>query len=88
MPTAKDVAECAMIAISLCGTVGGIWNRLKLNKGIGVRFIQYLGLTVLVPLVVLLSLEKRISEEMTGAIAIASVGGVLAGIGKDESDSK
>jgi hypothetical protein len=54
------------------------------ESGIGVRFIQYLGMTVLIPVIVILSLENRISEEMTGAIAIAVVGGVLGAIGKDE----
>ncbi len=55
-----------------------------MGKGIGLRFIQYIGLTVLVPIVAILSLEHRISPEMTGAIAAAAVGGVLAGIGKDD----
>ena len=44
----------------------------------------YLGLTVLVPIIAILSLEARITQEMTGAIAAAAVGGVLSGIGKDE----
>jgi hypothetical protein len=84
MPPTKDVVEFSMVAIAVTGVIGGVVNRIKLGKGIGVRFIQYLGLTVLVSLVVLLSLENRISEEMTGAIAIAAVGGVLAGLGRDE----
>jgi len=41
-------------------------------------------MTVLVPVIVILSLENRISQEMTGAIAIAVVGGVLGAMGKDE----
>ena len=74
-----------MLLIAVIGTVGGIWNRLTEHKGIGVRFLQYLGLTVLLPIIAILSLECRISEEMTGAIAAAAVGGALASIGKDES---
>ncbi|MGB6431659.1 MAG: hypothetical protein WBF06_13820 [Candidatus Acidiferrales bacterium] len=80
----KNTVEVGMLILAVIGAVGGIWNRLKLNKGIGIRFIQYLGLTVLVPLVVLLSLEDRISQEMTGAIVATAVGAVLAGIGKEE----
>jgi hypothetical protein len=80
----KAIVEAAMLVIAIVGTIGGIWNRVKLQKGIGIRFIQYLGLTVLVPTIVVLSLEDRISQEMTGAIAAAAVGGVLAGVGKEE----
>ncbi len=84
MPYHKQILECGMLVIAVAGVVGGIWNRIKTSKGIGARFLQYLGLTVLLPLVVILSLEDRISQEMTGAIAIAAVGGLLASIGKDE----
>jgi hypothetical protein len=80
----KAIVEAAMLVIAIVGTIGGIWNRIKLQKGIGIRFIQYLGLTVLVPTIVVLSIEDRISQEMTGAIAAAAVGGVLAGLGKEE----
>ncbi len=78
----KATIEVTMLVVATVGMIGGIWNRLKLNKGIGLRFIQYLGLTVLVPLIVVLSLENRISQEMTGAVAAAAVGAVLAGLGK------
>jgi hypothetical protein len=84
MPSTKSIVESCMLLLMLGGLGGGIFHRIKTAKGIGVRFLQYLGLTVLLPSVVILSLEDRISQEMTGAIAIAAVGGILAGIGKDE----
>ncbi|HYB60645.1 MAG TPA: hypothetical protein VEH50_04115 [Methylomirabilota bacterium] len=80
----KKAIEIVMLVIATGGMIGGIWNRLKLNKGIGIRFIQFLGLTVLVPVIVILSLEGRISVEMTGAVAAAAVGAVLAGLAKGE----
>ena len=82
----KNIVEGVLLVIAMAGAIGGVWNRLKLGKGIGLRFIQYLGLTVLLPIIVILSLEGRISQEMTGAIAAAGVGAVLAGIGKDERE--
>jgi hypothetical protein len=86
----KNILESVLLVIAVGGAIGGVWNQLKLGKGIGLRFIQYLGLTVLVPIIVILSLEGRISPEMTGAIAAAAVGAVLAGIGagigKDERE--
>ena len=80
----KSVVEYIMIAIALVGTVGGICNRIRTNKGIGMRFIQYLGVTLVLPVIAVLSLEDRISQEMTGAIFIAVVGGLLASVGTDE----
>ncbi len=80
----KNIIEGAMLVIAAVGAIAGIYNRIKLDKGIGIRFIQYLGLTLLVPIIAILSLEGRISQEMTGAVAATAVGAVLAGIGKDE----
>ena len=79
----KSIIETAMLLIAVVSVVGGVWNRVKLGKGIGLRFVQYLGLTVLLPTFAILSLENRISQEMTGAIAAAAIGAVLAGLGKD-----
>ncbi len=79
--------EGVMLAIAGVGIIGGIWNRIQLKKGIGTLFIQYLGMVVLVPVIVILSLEQRISQEMTGAVAAAAVGGVLASIGQHNKDS-
>ncbi len=80
----KNIIEGTMLVNAAVGAITGICNRIKLSKGIGIRFIQYLGLTVLVPIIAILSLESRISQEMTGAVAATAVGAVLAGIGKDE----
>jgi hypothetical protein len=80
----KLVVELVLLATALIGVAGGVWNRLKLEKGIGVRFLQYLGLVVLVPVIAILAIEHRISQEMTGAVAMAAVAGVLASVGRDE----
>ena len=82
----KDAVEITLLAIAVICAVGGVWNRIQLERGIGLRFIQYIGLTVMLPIIAILSLEGRISQEMTGAIAAAAVGGVLAGFGKDEKE--
>jgi hypothetical protein len=82
--TMKNIVEGTMLIIAIAGVIGGIWNRIKLVKGIGVRFIQYLGVTLVLPVIAVLSLEDRISQEMTGGIFIAVVGGLLASVGKDE----
>ncbi len=81
----KSIVEIAMLVIAVICAIGGVWNRIKVKKGIGVRFIQYLGLTVPVPIISILALEGRISQEMMGAIAAAAVGGILTGLGRDEN---
>jgi len=68
----RSVVELALLGIAVACAVGRVWNQIKFGKGIGLRFIQYIGLTVLVPFVAILSLEHRISPEMTGAIAAAA----------------
>jgi hypothetical protein len=80
----KSIIEGVLLLVAVIGGIGGTVNRIKLAKGIGFRFLQYLGLTVLLPIVAILSLEGKISQEMTGAIAMAAVAGVLGSFGKDE----
>ena len=43
----KNIVEGTMLLLAVAGIIGGIWNRLKVTRGIGARFIQYLGLTPL-----------------------------------------
>jgi hypothetical protein len=88
VPPTKDLLEYCLILIAVIGTSGGVWNRIMIKRGIGLRFVQFLGVTVLVPIFALLSLESRISEEMTGAIAAAAVGGVLAGFARRSTDDE
>ena len=80
----KKVIEGILLLTAMTATVGGMWNRLQLKKGIGVRFIQFLGLGLLLPIAGILVMEGRISQEMTGAIFATAVGGVIGSFGKDE----
>jgi hypothetical protein len=53
---------------------------VKEPKGIGVRMIQLIALLVLVPAIVILALECRLTGEGTGTILGAIVGYALGGI--------
>lgn len=80
----KDWVEI-VLAATMTGTLGGIlYERVKKNKGIGVRVIQFLAVGFLIPAVVILALEARLSTDSTAGILGAIVGYVLSGIGKDE----
>src|SRR5437667_10251733 len=61
----KNIVEGVQLVIAMAGAIGGGWHRPKLGKGIGLRFIQYHGVTVLVAIIVILPLEGRISQELT-----------------------
>lgn len=79
-----DVVEVAAVLI-MAGALGGIlYDRIKKNKGIGVRVIQFLAVSFVIPTVLILALEAKLSTDATAAILGAVVGYVLSGIGKDE----
>lgn len=84
----KDWIELAMVVIMLVGLIGGFWNRHRLHKGIGVRFIQFLGVVFVVPVIVILTLEQRLGTDPTATLLGTIVGYLLSGIGKDEKPSE
>ena len=70
----KNVIEFAAIAVMFIGTIGVVANRIVTKKGIGYRVLQWLGIVILPPVVLILALEKILSGEMTGALIAALVG--------------
>ena len=63
----------AMIALMLGALVGGLLNRWHLGRGMGDRFIQFVGLAWLLGATVILALTSNI-EGVAGALL-----GMLAG---------
>lgn len=76
--------EVAMAVIMAGGLIGVFIDRCKQEKGIGLRIIQFLALVLVIPAIVILSLEEKLSNETTGALLGTVLGFVLSGIGKDE----
>ena len=63
----------AMIVLMLAALGGGLYNRHRLGKGIGQRFIQFVGIAWLIGATVILALMSKLD---VGASALL---GVLAG---------
>ena len=59
-----------------------IFHRIWTNKGIGARSIQFFAVGMLVPAVLILSLEHIIDSATTGTIIGAMAGFLLAGVGE------
>lgn len=70
----KQVIELAAIAVMVLGTLGAVANRLYTGKGIGYRVLQWLGIVILPPTVLILALEKMLTPETLGAVVGALVG--------------
>lgn len=78
-----------MAAISMIiALIGVLHNRIKRDKGFGVRIIQFLAVSLLAPLVLILALEDKLSGETAATIIGTIVGYVLSGIGQDEPNAE
>jgi len=84
----KSLLELIAIVIMAGGLVGLLVERFKSKRGIGVRAIQFLCVTLIVPAMLILGLEGILTTEILGTLFGAIIGYVLSGIGKDEPSRK
>lgn len=83
-----------LIGVMFVGLVGYFWSRKKNGekkgdkRGIGARGIQFVGVCLLIPGVVLLALECKLSECSVGTIIGAFAGYLLSGLGAFDQKSK
>ena len=88
MPTLQHGwVDGGMIALMALGLAGLLTTRIKGQKSIGSRAIQFTAVCLLIPSVVILALEDKISKENVGTILGAVIGYVLAGIGDSSEKS-
>lgn len=66
------------------GLILGFCNRFKKKLGIGKLFIQYIAIILILPIVLILGLEKIIESSTVSTILGAFVGYVLSDIGYKE----
>lgn len=80
----------SMVVLMLGALVGGLWTRRPSNenprgKGIGRRFIQFVGLAWLIGTIVILAVASHIDKITVGTI-LGAVAGYLFGMGgRDEA---
>ena len=69
--TAIVIASFGVMAL---GTIGLVVNRVKTEKGIGYRALQWLSIIILPQTIIVLAAEHFISCEIAGAAVMALVG--------------
>ena len=79
--------DAAAVIVMAIGIIGIFINRWCLERSIGVRIIQFLSVTLVVPVVFILALEGILASETVGTLLGAVVGYTLSGIGKDEPNA-
>ena len=83
----KHVIEAVSLLIMVVGVAGIFIERIWRNRGIGVRVIQFLTVILVVPTILILSLEDVLNTQTTATLLGAVMGYILSGIGKDEKSS-
>ena len=81
MKIALEIVACV---IMVGGVIGVFVERLRTKRGIGVRVIQFMTVTLILPIILILALEGVLSGQTTATLIGAVVGYILSGIGKDE----
>lgn len=84
MKSAIEVVAMSLMAVALLGI---LYDRIRRQKGISLRAIQFLAVCLVVPALLILALEGKVSMEATAIILGVVIGYTLSGIGKDEPSS-
>jgi hypothetical protein len=70
-----------MLAASLPISIGGvIWHRVSGDRGLSARSIQFMAVTMLIPTIGILALEKIIEGATVGTLIGGLTGYLLSGI--------
>ncbi len=80
----KGIIELLAAGIMVAGLIGIFIERIITKRGIGVRVIQFLAVTLIIPAILILSLEGVLEAQASATLFGTIVGYVLSGIGKDE----
>lgn len=84
----KCALEIVAGVIMVAGVTGLFVERTWRKRGIGVRVIQLLTVILVLPIILILSLEGILKGETVATLLGAVIGYILSGIGKDESHKK
>lgn len=79
--------EAPLLAAAILGSTLAFVERIKSGRGLGLRSIQVLAVLNLIPAIVVLALEAKMSTEV-GTIFGALAGFCLGGLRDADKDSK
>ncbi len=85
-----DVRSFVELIAALMMPAGGalvFWERMRSGRGLGARAIQYTAVVIIVPLIIILALEKVLEANIIGTLLGALSGYLLTGISAPEQQS-
>ena len=77
-----------ILAIPIVSIICLAVMRILTDKGIGLRVIQYLGVTVVVPLIVISAIEGLVSRDALTGLLGAGLGWTLSTLAKDKETAQ
>ncbi len=80
-PDAKTIIEILAIIMSAAGLCGLLFHRWQTNRSIGARAIQFATVVLLIPAILILSLEDKLNPQSLGTLLGAIAGFLLSGLG-------
>ena len=83
--TAENLVIIILSVSMALAITGVILERILSKKGIGVRVIQFLAASLLIPGATILGIKKLLSSEAIATLFGAIAGYILASIGKEEN---
>ncbi len=63
-----DILSIMFASVAIIGVFGGLWNRNKVGRGIGVQFIRYVALVVALPLAGTFVFQGMLTEAVTALV--------------------
>lgn len=75
---ARHFIELAALAVVAIAVVAVVFQRVKVNKGIGIRAIQFVAIPSLLSVLVILGLENLLEKSTIAAILAGIAGYVFA----------
>ena len=82
--TVTGIVEIGALCAMIFAVIGLFVERLVSKRGIGARVIQSLSVSLLIPMIFILALEKLLTSETTAALFGGLAGYLLSDIGKFE----
>lgn len=78
-----DINTICLIIIGIA-VLGGIINRVVTKKGIGLRFCQFLAISMGIPTIIMLAFADKLEKEVVASLIGTIIGFFVSRTGKDE----
>lgn len=80
--------QLGFASIALLGVIFGFINRTHQYLGVGKRYIQYIAVVILLPIILILAMQGIIEKQLLGGLLGAIIGYTLSDLAKDSEEEK